>query len=57
MNRLFMKVIKLKPTSIRIDEELLKKLKEEAEKESRSVSKHIEYIIKQYYEMRKILNR
>nr|DAW66237.1 MAG TPA: CopG-like protein [Inoviridae sp.] len=39
----------MKPTSIRLDEDLYKKIKLEADKEKRSVSKQIEYIIERYY--------
>jgi predicted transcriptional regulator len=45
------------PTSIRFKEELLIKLEEEAKKEKRSLTKHIEYIIEQYYELKKLLNK
>lgn len=39
------------PTSIRIEKELYEKVKEDAEKEKRSISKQIEYIIESYYEI------
>lgn len=39
----------MKPTSIRLDEKLYEKIKQEAEKEKRSISKQIEYIIERYY--------
>lgn len=45
-----------KPTSIRLDQQIYEKIKEEAIKEKRSISKQIEYIIVQYYEMKKIIN-
>lgn len=40
----------MKPTSIRLNDEIYKKIKEDAEKEKRSITKQIEYIIQQYYE-------
>ena len=46
-----------KPTSIRLDPEILKKVQEDAERERRSITKQIEYIIIQYYEMKKLLNK
>ena len=45
----------IKPTSIRLDQEIYQKIKADAEKEKRSISKQIEYIIIQYYEMKKLL--
>ena len=39
------------PTSIRLSEEIYEKIKEEANKEKRSLSKQIEYIIEKYYEI------
>lgn len=47
----------MKPTSIRLEETIYEKVKTEAEKEKRSVSKQIEYIIQQYYELKKLLNK
>jgi hypothetical protein len=44
------------PTSIRLEEELYKKVVEEATKEKRSISAQIEYIIEKYYEIKKSLN-
>lgn len=38
------------PFSLRISEELMERLKKAAEKNSRSVNKEIEYIIKVYLE-------
>ena len=40
------------PTSIRISEELYERIKEEAQKEKRSISKQIEFIIEKYFEIR-----
>lgn len=45
----------MKPTSIRLEEETYKKVKEDADREKRSITKQIEYIIQQYYEMKKLL--
>jgi hypothetical protein len=45
----------MKPTSIRIDDELLEKVKSDADKDKRSVTKQIEYIIQQYYELKKLI--
>ena len=42
----------MKPTSIRMNEDLYKKVKEEADEQKRSMSKQIEYIIEKYYEIR-----
>lgn len=39
----------MKPTSIRLNEEIYTRVKQEADKEKRSVSKQIEYIIERYY--------
>lgn len=39
----------MKPTSIKIPEELLSKLKEDAEENERSISSEIIYICKQYF--------
>jgi len=47
---------KSNPTSIRLSEEVYKKVVEEATKEKRSVSAQIEYIIEKYYEIRKSIN-
>lgn len=45
------------PTSIRLKSDLLERIKEDAEKERRSISGQIEYMLLQYYEMRKLLLR
>lgn len=45
----------MKPTSIRLNDELYEKIKEDAEKEKRSITKQIEHIIQQYYEMKKLI--
>ena len=47
----------VKPTSIRLENDLLIKVQADAEKERRSVSKQIEYMLLQYYELKKLLNR
>ena len=45
-------MIKLnKPTSIRLPENTYKKIKTDADKYKRSISKQIEYIIEKYYEL------
>lgn len=46
--------IEKKTTSVRLDEETLKRLKFQAEKENRNVSNLIETIIKQYLDDHKI---
>lgn len=45
------------PTSIKLDRELYERVKEDAEKERRSITGQIEYMLLQYYEMRKLLLR
>ena len=40
-----------KPTSIRLSDEIYNKIKEDAEKYKRSITKQIEYIIEKYYEL------
>lgn len=47
----------IRPTSIRLNDEIYEKIKRDAEKEKRSITKQIEYIIMQYYEMKKILDK
>lgn len=47
----------VQPTSVRLDTELFERIKNDAEKERRSISGQIEYMLLQYYEMRKILLR
>jgi len=47
----------VQPTSIRLDSELYERIKADAEKERRSISGQIEYMLLQYYEMRKLLLR
>ena len=47
----------VQPTSIRLDSELYERIKADVEKERRSVSGQIEYMLLQYYEMRKLLLR
>jgi len=39
------------PTSIRLSDNVLEKVKEDAKNEKRSVSKQIEYIIESYYKI------
>jgi hypothetical protein len=45
----------VEPTSIRLEEKMLTRIKEEAKQEGRSTSKQIEYMIRQYYDLKKIL--
>lgn len=52
-----MKNKKIQPTSIRIDKELYERVKADAERERRSITGQIEYMLLQYYEMRKLLLR
>lgn len=40
------------PTSIRISEELYKKIKDDADKEKRSITKQIEFMLEKYYEIK-----
>ena len=47
----------MKPTSIRLSQDIYDKVKAEADKEKRSLSKQIEYIIQQYYELKQLLNK
>lgn len=41
-----------KPTSIRLEKELLEKIKEDAAKDRRSITKQIEYMLLQFYEIK-----
>jgi hypothetical protein len=45
----------MKPTSIRLDDEIYDMVKEDAERDKRSITKQIEYIIQQYYELKKLI--
>lgn len=47
----------IQPTSIRLPAELQAKIKEDAQKERRSISGQIEYMLLQYYELKKLLLR
>lgn len=40
------------PTSIRLNAELYEKIKKDAEKEKRSITKQIEYMVEMYYEIK-----
>lgn len=42
-------VITMKPTSIRLSDSLYEKVKNDADKEKRSITKQIEYILERYY--------
>ena len=46
---------KTEPTSIRLPKEMIERIKTEAEKEKRSVTAQIEYIIEKYWEIKKTL--
>lgn len=46
---------KIQPTSIRLKPDLYNKIKEDAEKERRSITGQIEYMLQQYYEMKRML--
>lgn len=48
---------RIQPTSVRLKPELYERIKEDADKERRSISGQIEYMLLQYYEMKKILLR
>lgn len=48
---------KIQPTSVRLKPDLYEKIKEDAEKERRSISGQIEYMLLQYYELKKLLLR
>lgn len=43
-----------KPTSIRLNDELYNKIKQDADKEKRSITKQIEYMLSKYYEIIKL---
>lgn len=47
----------IQPTSIRLDKELYERVRKDAERERRSITGQIEYMLLQYYEMRKLLLR
>ena len=40
------------PTSIRLKKELMDKIKEDADRQKRSITKQIEYIIEKYYNLK-----
>jgi len=48
---------KIQPTSIRMNKDLYERVKADAEKERRSITGQIEYMLLQYYEMKKLLLR
>lgn len=50
-----MEKMKIQPTSIRLKADLYEQIKEDAEKERRSISGQIEYMLLQYYEMKRLL--
>lgn len=41
------------PTSIRLPDDLYEKIKSEADEKKRSITKQIEYIVEQYYKIKK----
>lgn len=45
------------PTSIRLNAELYEKIKKDAEKEKRSITKQIEYMIEMYYEIKEKMEK
>nr|WP_325195161.1 ribbon-helix-helix protein, CopG family [uncultured Oscillibacter sp.] len=45
---------RVQPTSIRLSEDLYNKIKEDAEQEKRSMTGQIEYMLLQYYELKKL---
>jgi hypothetical protein len=45
----------VEPTSVRLERELIEKVKEDAKREGRSTSKQIEYMLKQYYDLKRLL--
>lgn len=49
--------MKIIPTSVRLKPELYDKIKADAEKEQRSISSQIAYMITKYYEMRELATR
>lgn len=42
--------------SIKLNSDLVKKIKEDAEKEKRNVTKQIEYMLEKFYELKKTIN-
>lgn len=49
-----MKIEKIQ-TTIRLDPDLYEKIKKDGEKEERNFRAQLEYIVKQYYEMKELL--
>lgn len=45
----------VQPTSVRLDKSLYERIRQDAEKERRSITGQIEYMLLQYYEMKKLL--
>ena len=43
---------KIIPTSIKFDEEVYEKIKEDADKNERSFSRQLHYIVKKYYQLK-----
>lgn len=42
----------VQPTSIKLEKQLLERIKADAERDGRSTTKQIEYMIKKYYEIK-----
>lgn len=42
----------IKPTSIRLNADIYEKVKDDADREKRSISKQIEFIIEKYYKIK-----
>ncbi|MBQ6205796.1 MAG: ribbon-helix-helix protein, CopG family [Oscillospiraceae bacterium] len=45
----------IQPTSVRLDKDLYERIRQDAEKERRSITGQIEYMLLQYYEMKKLM--
>lgn len=45
----------IQPTSVRLDKALYERIRQDAEKERRSITGQIEYMLLQYYEMKKLM--
>lgn len=48
---------KVQPTSIRLKTDLYEKIKADAEKDQRSISGQIQYMLIKYYEMKELATR
>lgn len=45
----------IQPTSVRLNKDLYERIRQDAEKERRSITGQIEYMLLQYYEMKKLM--